>query len=48
MKKTAKKDQEMPRRLTLHRETIQNLQPELLEAVLGGYATTTQTHLDPS
>ena len=50
MKKNMKKDQdqERPRRLTLNRETVQNLQPELLEAALGGYATTTQTHLDPS
>jgi hypothetical protein len=47
VKKIAKKDQET-RRLTLHRETIQNLQPELLELALGGLATTTQTQLDPS
>jgi hypothetical protein len=29
----------MPRRLTLHRETVQNLQPELLDLVYGGITT---------
>lgn len=45
MKKVPKKDGEKPRRLTLHRETLQLLDPAALELAEGGgtetYSSTT-------